>query len=208
MQAMPADVLDFWFAGPRDDARHIRARIDVWFGVHAEFDRACRERWSDLLEVALRDELESWRSTDRGTLALIILLDQLTRNIHRGTARAYAGDAQARALADHGIALGFDRSLTPIERLFFYTPYEHAEDLAGQDRYIKLGAKLADDGDEEFAWLAPLSVKSGHEHREIIARFGRFPHRNAVLGRPSTAAEREWLAAQGRNWGQTPREPD
>jgi uncharacterized protein (DUF924 family) len=207
LESSAADVLDFWFAGARDDAAHVRARIDVWFGVHAEFDRACREHWTDLLEVALRGELDLWRSTDRGTLALIILLDQLTRNIHRGTARAYAGDVKARALADYGLAHGFDRALAPIERLFFYTPYEHAEDLAGQDRYIELGAKLGD-GAAEFAWLAPLSVQSGHEHREIIARFGRFPHRNAVLGRPSTSAEREWLAAQGRNWGQAPREPD
>jgi len=179
----PDDVLDFWFAG--DGTRY---RV-AWFKKDAAFDAECA-RFADALRVARGGRLDHWAGTARGMLALIVLLDQFSRNLHRGSAETYAADAQARALARDAVARGFDRALHPVERCFIYLPFEHSEDLADQDESVRLfeTMRLA---------LGDSTVEYAHRHRDIIRRFGRFPHRNAVLGRESTAEELRYLALPG-----------
>jgi uncharacterized protein (DUF924 family) len=173
------DVLDYWFAG--DPATH-RA---VWFEKDPDFDAACT-RFTDALLDAKSGSLDHWTETPRGTLALIILLDQLSRNLHRGSPESYAADAKARQIAGAAVAKGFDRSLGPVECLFMYLPFEHSEDLADQDEGVRLFATL---GDEQSDWA--------RRHREVIVRFGRFPSRNAALGRTCTPEEEAYLAESG-----------
>ncbi len=177
------DVLAFWFADDR--ATHRK----VWFEADAAFDAACTGLTA-ARDLAKTGALDDWANTPRGGLALLILLDQLSRNLHRGMAEAFAADAKARAIARDMIVRGADRVLTPVERMFVYLPFEHSEDLADQDLSVRLFAALD----------AELSVKTGEyavRHRDVICRFGRFPHRNAVLGRTSTSDELAYLAEPG-----------
>jgi uncharacterized protein (DUF924 family) len=179
----PDDVLEFWFTG--DGTRYREA----WFKRDAAFDAACA-RFADALRVARGGGLDHWADTAHDMLALIVLLDQFSRNLHRGSADSFAADAQARALARDAVARGFDRALHPVERCFVYLPFEHSEDLADQDESVRLfeTMRLA---------LGDSTVEYAYRHRDIIRRFGRFPHRNAVLGRESTAAELRYLAEPG-----------
>ena len=172
----PEAVLDFWFAG--DPSTH----RDVWFEQDPTFDAACT-RFADALRSAKSGAFDHWTATPRGALALIILLDQFPRNLHRGSPDAFAADIKARDIARAAIAKGFDRSLGPIERAFMYLPFEHSEDLADQHESVRLCETLGGD---------PLDY--ARRHRDVILRFGRFPHRNAVLGRTSTIEEQAYLA--------------
>jgi uncharacterized protein (DUF924 family) len=172
----PAEVVAFW----RD------AGEKAWFEKDEAFDAEFRTRFLAAHEAAARGELDGCLESAEGALALILLLDQFPRNAFRGTARMFATDAKAVAAADAAIAAGHDRAMPADIRVFFYLPYEHAEDLALQERCVALCAPLR----EDYLRYAVL-------HRDIIARFGRFPHRNALLGRRSTPEELEWLAAGG-----------
>ncbi|MEI7035547.1 DUF924 family protein [Fulvimonas yonginensis] len=188
MTASAREVLDFWFA----DENAVR-----WFRPDEAFDRTVRERFGGTLEAAARGELDDWAATPRGRLALLIVLDQFSRNIYRGDARAFAQDPKAQAVALAGLERRDDEALAPLERLFAYLPLEHAEDLALQWRSVTLFRALA--------LQAPPADRAQYEgyldyarrHCEVIARFGRFPHRNAVLDRPSTPDERDYLAQGG-----------
>ncbi len=187
--ATPRDVLDFWF-GTADafDAR--------WFNGGQAFDREIGERFGATIDAALAGELDAWTATTDGALALIVVLDQFTRNVHRGTPRAFAGDARALALAQALIAGGADRALPPLRRWFVYLPLEHAEDLALQDACVaRFEALLAEAGAQREAIASALDY--ARRHRDVIARFGRFPHRNAILGRASTAEELDFLRQPG-----------
>ncbi len=178
------DVLAFWFAdGPG-------VRREVWFKRTDAFDTACGE-FRAVLTAALRGDLNGWSTTPRGALALVIVLDQLPRNIDRGTPKAFSGDAAALAIAAAAISTGFDRALLPVERVFLYLPFEHSEDLADQDRSVALFEALA--GEPDMA----LTIDYAHRHRDVIRRFGRFPHRNPILGRTNSAAENAYLAEPG-----------
>lgn len=179
----PSDILDFWFAG--DPA----ARRPVWFRKDEAFDAGCA-RFVGAHDSAKRGELDRWAETPDGALALLILLDQLSRNLHRGSPEAFAADPKARAIAAAAIAKGFDRALTPVQRMFVYLPFEHSEDRADQDRSVALFESIRDALGGETADYAV-------RHRDVIQRFGRFPHRNAVLGRASTPEEEAYLAEPG-----------
>lgn len=187
-----AEVLDYWFGGSGSPEQG-RMR-ELWFTKRAETDALIRARFGALIEAGLRGELDGWALADahppRGTLALIVVLDQFTRNVFRDTPRAFAGDTQALALATSLVERGADRALTLHERWFAYLPFEHAESLAMQDRSVALFDTLARDG---LAGPLEWAIK----HRDVVARFGRFPHRNAILGRASTAEERAFLAQPG-----------
>jgi uncharacterized protein (DUF924 family) len=190
MDMTPQHVLDFWFAPP-SDAEHNRTRA-VWFKKDDAFDAEIRRRFAVLIDEALAGALEAWRATTEGRLAYIITLDQFTRNVHRGTAKSFAGDAQALAAARALVASGADRTLPGVRRQFVYLPFEHAEDLAMQDESMRLFTALAAD-EPTLADLPTWAEK----HRVIIARFGRFPHRNAILGRASTPDEEAFLREPG-----------
>jgi uncharacterized protein (DUF924 family) len=172
----PEQVLDFWFAG--DPATHRKE----WFEKSPEFDASCAQ-FADALRQAKNGALDHWAETPRGALALIVLLDQFSRNLHRNSPEAFAADAKAREIARLAIDRKFDQALGPVERLFVYLPFEHSEDLADQDQSVRLFTPLG----EEMARYA-------EDHRDVIRRFGRFPHRNAALGRTSTPEELEYLA--------------
>ncbi|HET9149468.1 MAG TPA: DUF924 family protein [Alphaproteobacteria bacterium] len=176
------DVLAFWFADvPGDD---FTARKDIWFGNDPAFDAVVARRFSALHAKASAGSLTAWEDGPRSALALVIVLDQFPRNIYRGTLRAFASDPQALAVARRALNRGFDHALRPVERMFLYLPFEHSESREDQERSVALFTALED----------PITLDYAVRHRDIIARFGRFPHRNAILGRPSTPAERVFLA--------------
>ncbi|HEY8564778.1 MAG TPA: DUF924 family protein [Beijerinckiaceae bacterium] len=175
--ATPDEVISFWReAGP-----------DRWFAQDHAFDHACRARFLGTYEAAARGDLNEWELSPEGALAVVLLLDQFPRNMFRGTRRAFATDPAALDTADRAVTKGFDAAIDPPLRRFFYMPFMHAEDLGAQDRCVRLAREA---GQEETLRYAEL-------HRDLIARFGRFPHRNAVLGRASTPEEEAYLAEEG-----------
>jgi uncharacterized protein (DUF924 family) len=153
-----------------------------WFAKEAEFDRGFRERFIHLYEAASGGELDDWTRTPDGAMALVILFDQYPRNSFRGTPRMYSTDEVARRIADAAIAAGFDRAFEPALRLFFYLPFAHSEAPADQERSVALVAALGEP-----------NLSFAKRHRDIIRRFGRFPHRNPILGRPMTEEEQRYL---------------
>ena len=176
------DVLAFWFG---DDPNQFRPR---WFKRDDAFDQEIRDKFAFTLQSALDGALDAWAHTPNGTLALVIVLDQFSRNLHRGSFLAFAGDAHARRIARNAIAGGVDAHLTPVQRIFLYLPFEHSEELADQDMSVALYETLPTEG--PTAKVAP----SARSHREVIRRFGRFPRRNAALGRADTAEELAYMA--------------
>lgn len=180
------DVLDFWFG---EDANEFQN--DRWFRGGESVDAIMAAQFTSTLNIALTGLLDSWATTPEGALALVIVLDQFSRNIHRGTPRAFLGDPKARRIADTAIKAFHDRELTPVQRVFLYLPFEHSEDLEDQDRSARLFSRLSSDP------MLEECVTSAYAHRSVIAQFGRFPHRNAILGRISTSAEQAYLATPG-----------
>lgn len=185
-----AEVLDFWFGRPGDEF-HLRTRPE-WFRKDAGFDASIQQCFGALIDSALRGELAHWAAQPLSALAQLIVLDQFTRNTRRNTAGMFAGDAQALAAARAMCAAGADRLLAPVQRQFVYLPFEHAETLPDQRESLRLFAQLGRD-DPALADLLEWAQK----HHDIVARFGRFPHRNAALGRTSTAEEIEFLKQPG-----------
>ncbi len=180
------EVLDFWF-GPEDAPGYGEPHPE-WFKKDEAFDEVVAIRFGGLHAAASHGMLDHfWKDTPKGNLALIIVLDQFSRQLYRGDAKAFARDKQALVLAKHAIERGFDRDAPPVQRLFWYLPFEHSENLEDQDRCIELIKPL---GNAEWTRYA-------EEHRAVIARFGRFPHRNAALGRVSTPEEETYLAQPG-----------
>lgn len=176
------DILQFWFGAPPLTPQQ------RWFAKDTAFDAQIRERFGAHIEAALRGELDGWQSDAHAALARLLLLDQFTRNVFRDTPRAFAGDAQALRGARAMVDAGQDQALAPLQRVFAYLPFEHAEDLAAQAQGLRLFEALArgEPAAADFEFWA-------RKHHVIIERFGRFPHRNAVLGRESTAEETEFL---------------
>lgn len=186
----PQAILDLWFERDRETFR------DKWFRRDDAFDAAIRDRFGAWLAPAMAGELDGWAAAPSGALALCILLDQVPRNLHRGTARAFEADPRAREIARAAVLRGRHdlAGLTPAERCFLYLPFEHSEAMADQDLSVALFEGLRDDpvmrapgGGIDYAW----------RHWRVIREFGRFPHRNAALGRESTPAERDYLARPG-----------
>ena len=192
MDALANAVLDFWFGAP-GSPEHGQSRA-VWFRKDPAFDEEIRARFGGAVESALAGSFADWSASARGALALVILLDQFTRNIFRDTPRAFAGDARALATAQDAVARGLDRELALHERWFLYMPFEHAEDAAVQGRSLELFGALArelnDDGALEWA----------RKHADVVFRFGRYPHRNAILGRASTPEEEAFLRGPGSSF--------
>jgi uncharacterized protein (DUF924 family) len=171
---MPQQIIDFWFA---DKVRKL------WFNSTAEFDRLLCERFEELMEQAARGELDHWMESAEGCLALVIVLDQFPLNMFRGNAQSFATEARSRDVARVAIAKGFDQAFAAEQQAFLYMPFMHSEDLADQELALELFAQPGMESNLRFA----------RHHHEIVESYGRFPHRNAVLGRTSTAAEIKYL---------------
>ena len=183
MNLQPSDILEFWFEGDASERR------DKWFEKDAAFDSLCAG-FTAAIRDARAGHFDVWAAIPRGALALIILLDQLSRNVFRGSAEAFAADPHAREIARRTIEAGFDMQLTPVERMFVYLPFEHAETIADQNEAVRLYETLRDA-------LGEKTVDYAHRHCDVILRFGRFPHRNVALGRISTPEEEDYLAQPG-----------
>ena len=179
-----AAVIDFWF-GPRAEK--------LWFAKNDALDAKIRERFGRLTVEAAAGRLSNWETTAADALALVVLLDQFPRNIHRGAPAAFAADALARAVAGRAIDRGFDLAIPRPRRFFFYLPFAHSEDAADQDRSVALFRTWVESAPPERRADAEDQYGDILRHREIIHRFGRFPHRNAVLGRVTTPAEAAFL---------------
>ena len=174
-------ILNFWF---------VESEMKQWFVKDPEFDATIVKRFANLYEQAANDELDHWCALPDGTLALVILLDQFSRNMFRGDAKTFASDAKALAICKAAIEKGFDAKVADNQRNFLYLPFEHSEELADQVRAVELIAAM---GNKEL-------LKWAEKHKVIIERFGRFPHRNEVLGRPSTEAEKQFLGEDGSSF--------
>jgi len=195
-------ILSFWFGEIDADGLAKQEQAKRWFRASAETDKLIRERFESDLQKAIQGQLTSWEQYPRGRLALIVLLDQFSRNIYRGTAQAFAQDELALSLCLQGIDIGHDLALQSVERTFYYLPMEHTENLEIQDKCVQHYEQLVASVPPATAKKLQSSLDYVISHRDIIARFGRFPHRNKLLGRASTAAEREYLSQGGATFGQ------
>jgi uncharacterized protein (DUF924 family) len=205
----PAAVLDYWFADVGENPSALPGRMRLWFGDEqdttadiASRDAALAERFEPYMTARAGGRLDTWGATARGRLALILLTDQFPRSIHRGQAAAFALDAEARSLCVTGLELGQDRDLGPFERVFFYLPLEHSESAEDQQRCVELFAGLERRVPAALSAAFAGFTRYAILHRDIVSRFGRFPHRNAILGRRSTAEEAAYLAGGAPGFGQ------
>ncbi|MBK1988666.1 DUF924 domain-containing protein [Sphaerospermopsis aphanizomenoides BCCUSP55] len=182
-------ILEFWFGHP-DELGYGKPR-QLWFSKEPDIDREIQTRFFSDYQKAAQGYLDDWINTPETCLALILLLDQFPRNMFRNTPQAFATDWEALSAAQHAVAQGYDRELLPVQRWFIYLPFEHSENLEHQRKCIKLFQQLSHDPD------SASPIEYAFRHKEIIARFGRFPHRNQILGRVSTSEEEEFLQEEG-----------
>ena len=199
--ASPASILDFWLGEGFESGWPSRDMGKQWFGGTPELDHEIADRFGDQVALALNGGLAEWQADPLDRLALVILLDQFPRNIHRGKARAFAGDQRAQQLVRDALAQGMDDKLPWVGRLFLYMPLMHAEELALQDEGVQRFRKLASEAPEDLRTTLTSSLRFAEQHRDIIARLGRFPYRNSALERSSTALEFEFLK-DGPRFGQ------
>jgi uncharacterized protein (DUF924 family) len=197
MVDQPENVLAFWFGPPGSAAEIAGRQRTLWFGKSPANDQAVIERFSATLAAATAGQLDHWIHTPRGRLALVIVLDQFPHHIHRDQPQAFATDPQALALSLDALATNEDRQLAPIERVFLYLPLEHAESIDMQERSVSLYEQLAQEAADDERALFDNFLDYARKHLDVVARFGRFPHRNAILGRPSTPDEIEFLKQPG-----------
>ncbi len=196
----PDTIREFWFGAEADDALVAQQRSALWWKKDARTDAHIRRRFEACVLAAARHELDAWSSSAAGCLALIILTDQFPRNMYRDTPQAFAFDALAQAWCKQGLRDGVHQALRPIERVFFYLPLEHAESLPDQERVVELFRQLATEADAGHEAVFEGFLDFAQRHRDVIARFGRFPHRNRIIGRPSTAEELAFLKQPGSSF--------
>jgi uncharacterized protein (DUF924 family) len=195
-------ILAFWFKEHELSAPQIDRRMDIWFGEDATFDHEIQQNFSDDVEKASEGKLEHWADEPRGRLALILLLDQFRRNIYRGSAKAFEKDRAALKLCVEGAMQKKDRGLTSIQRAFFYMPLQHAESRKVQAKSVELYTRLAEAVSPTFQETFLTIAQFAELHRDIVDQYGRFPHRNALLGRTNTPEEDEYLAGDAPDFGQ------
>ncbi len=193
MVSSPEDVLDFWFGQPATTPDELMAKVRRWFRGGVELDRDVGERFGDTVKAALEGKLDAWAETVRGRLALVIVLDQFTRNVFRNNAKTYAGDEKAQALVVEAFDRKLDEELGPIERLFLSMPLLHSEKLEHQKRVSAIAKENAKRARPVESKIFEMNLEQAVKYEGIVSRFGRFPHRNAILGRTSTPEEIEFL---------------
>ncbi|HTP39704.1 MAG TPA: DUF924 family protein [Steroidobacteraceae bacterium] len=204
----PNVLLDYWFGTTPPTPDELPARMRLWFGdehapeLRPQNDEALRLRFGAWARAAARGELDDWASSPRRRLALILLLDQLPRNLYRGTPQAFSQDAAALSQTLSGMQLGADAALAPVERMFFYMPLEHSESPDVQEESLAAFQRLQSEADAALRPMLQGVYEYARVHHDIIARFGRFPHRNHILGRVDTPEEAEWLRKAGPSFGQ------
>lgn len=198
----PEDILQFWFGDASETPAKAEARMSRWFDPAPETDARIRAQFGAALEAAARGDYASWAGAPRPLLALVVLLDQFPRNIWRGSARAFAQDAQALAVARQAVAAGFVHQLVPIEQPFLTLPFQHSETLEAQHESLRLCREIVATSPPDWRPVLATFLPYAEQHFELIARFGRFPHRNALLGRVSTPQERAYLDGGGETFGQ------
>ena len=197
----PVDVLEFWFADSLTNPDTLPERRAIWFMGGPDVDQLITKKFGTLPDAALEGELQHWTTDTRNALALVLVLDQFPRNIYRNTARAYHYDAAGLDLALKIIDQGLNSDLHPIEQSFLFLPLQHSETIVEQTRAVQLYETLAAQSPDPYLESAKNSLDYAKRHCDIIRRFGRFPHRNAILGRDSTEAEIEFLASGGDTFG-------
>ena len=195
-------ILDFWFSDSELDSPQLDSRMDRWFGASDDLDERIRGEFGELIDRAAAGELDDWATTPHGRLALIILLDQFTRNAYRGTAQAFSHDRQALKLAIEGAMVGDHKQLNAVERMFFFMPLQHAESLKIQEKSVSVFNALAETVPGTMHETFLVAAQFAELHRDIVAEFGRFPHRNAVLGRTNSSAETAYLSGDNPTFGQ------
>lgn len=195
-------VLDFWFSGSNLDSPTVDSRMDRWFGSEPELDEIIVARFGDLVERASAGELDTWTAEPEGRLALIILLDQFRRNIYRGKPEAFARDNQALKLAIEGTMAGDHNRLSAEQRIFFFMPLQHAESLKIQEKSVSIYNALAESVTGTLRETFATCAHFAELHRDIIAEFGRFPHRNSILDRENSPEEATYLAGSAPSFGQ------
>jgi uncharacterized protein (DUF924 family) len=193
-------VLRFWFGTASDDLAVAEQCGDMWWKKNPEVDREIRDRFSGVLDAVTSGRHQDWLGDARGRLAMIIVIDQFSRNIYRNTPQAFANDALALTWCKDGLESGMERQLRAIERVFFYLPLEHSESLDDQMRSVELFSELAQSVPEKQRKLFGGYLDYAKRHLDIVRRFGRFPHRNAILGRESTEAEVAFLQQPGSSF--------
>lgn len=198
--ASPESILEFWFGESGNDAEVAARQAELWWSKNTEVDARMREHFEPLVIEAGNGSLDHWRSRPEGWLALILLTDQFPRNIFRGTPRSFEFDPTARSLCLDGLQAGMDGPLRLIHRVFFYMPLEHSEDRDDQARSVSLMRSLVDEAPPAQREVFENYVDFALRHQEIIDRFGRFPHRNRILGRPSSSEEVEFLSEPGSSF--------
>lgn len=196
----PASIREFWFGRLQDNAAIAAAQAKLWWSKDSATDQAMRERFAQSVDLAARGELEAWLQTPEDNLSLILLCDQFPRNIYRDTPQAFGLDARARDYCEAALRQGHDSRLRLIERVFVLLPLEHSEVLVDQDRSVALFEGLAREASSEQKSLFDGYVKFAIKHRDIVSRFGRFPHRNRILGRVSSSDEQEFLSQPGSSF--------
>ncbi|NCF14433.1 MAG: DUF924 family protein [Gammaproteobacteria bacterium] len=195
-------ILSFWFREQELSAPQIDRRMDIWFGEDPVFDHDIEKEFANDIEKASEGKLDHWADEPHGRLALIILIDQFRRNIYRGTLKAFSHDKVALKLCVEGAVEKKDKGLTPIQRVFFYMPLQHAESRKVQAKSVKLYEKLAESVSPTLQETFLTVAQFAELHKDIIDQFGRFPHRNVLLGRENTPEEDEYLAGDSPDFGQ------
>lgn len=195
-EGLASRIREFWFADTLSDLSRVPARMGFWFGADAAKDDAIRREWAQAVEDARAGRLDPMGKTAPGRSSLILLLDQFARNIYRGTPQAFEKDGRARYLMRDGMSRLMDLELSPIERCFFYMPLQHSEFLDDQEASVARYSQLATEVSADHRDIFENFLYHAQQHRDVVARFGRFPHRNAILNRLSTREERAYLAAR------------
>lgn len=200
-----AKIVDYWLGSCLESPEAAFGRRDVWYDASPEVDDEIRSQFGALMPPALAGDLMDWQKTPNGALALVLLLDQFTRNLYRNTPEAYAGDAPSFEIMNRAIVCALDQELHPVPRIWLYHPFHHSEEIEEQDRGIRLLQTILSGAPEAWHPYIERSIWGWGRHRDIVARFGRFPHRNEVLGRISTDEERAFLEESQQSFGQGPK---
>ncbi|MBD3648436.1 MAG: DUF924 domain-containing protein [Pseudomonadales bacterium] len=198
----PQQVIDYWLGESQSDPDSFKERSRLWYGHDPMVDEEIRQRFGDLLNRAEQGDLDHWRETADGSLALVILLDQFSRNLYRRTADAFRNDTRALTFAKYALDQKFEHDLSWIGRAFLYHPFHHAESMVDQDRAVALFEALYEEAPAEWKKHLAGFLEYAKEHRDIVRRFGRFPHRNHILGRKMTPEEEQFLNEDARTYGQ------